>query len=81
MMFLMFLMIKRTVYVRGSSSLSWGGPSEPKQGPSSLFGLGGALFRFLPICSSEELWFLVVLDTDSPPLSTPAAVLFSVSSI
>ena len=48
MMFLMFLMIKRTVYVRGSSSLSWGGSSEPKQGSSSLFGLGGSLFTVSP---------------------------------
>ena len=65
--FVMFLMINSAVFVIGSSSPSWWGPSQSKQGTSSLFELGGALFRLPPICSWEELWFLVVLDTASLP--------------
>ena len=65
--FVMFLMINSAVFVIGSSSPSWWGPSQSKEGTSSLFGLGGALFRLPPICSWEELWFLVVLDTASLP--------------
>ena len=76
-------MIKNTVYVRGSPSFSWGGSSETKQGSSSLFGLGGSLFCIPPIGSSEELWFLVVLDTASPllPSCTSAAVILSIVSL
>ena len=42
-----------------------GGSSKSQEGSSSLLSFRGSLFRLEPICSMEELWFLVVLDSDS----------------
>ena len=59
------LMIKSTEYVREGLRRGLGGSSKSQEGSSSLLSFRGSLFRLEPICSSEEVWFLVVLDSDS----------------
>ena len=58
-------MIKSTEYVRGGLRRGLKESSESQEGSSSLLSLREPLFRLVPICSSEEVWFLVVLDSDS----------------
>ena len=67
----------------GASSNSCRGSSQSQEGSSSLLSVRGPLFWLGPICSCEELWFLVVLDTASPllPSCTPTAVLLSIVSL
>ena len=59
------LMIKSTEYVREGLRRGLRESSESQEGSSSLLSLREPLFRLVPICSSEEVWFLVVLDSDS----------------
>ena len=58
-------MIKSMEYVREGLRHGLGGSSKSQEGSSSLLSFRGSLFRLEPICSMEELWFLVVLDSDS----------------
>ena len=83
MMPTMILMIKSIAFAPGASSNSWRGSSQSQEGSSSLLSVRGPLFWLGPICSCEELWFLVVLDTASPllPSCTSAAVMLSIVSL
>ena len=76
------LMINSGAPVRGSSCTSWGGSSHTQEGSSSLLSVGGPLFWLAPVCSWEELWFLVVLDNASLllPRNTAAAVFITIIS-
>ena len=78
MMPTLILMIKSIAHAPGATSNSWRGSSQSQEGSSSLLSVRGPLFWLGPICSCEELWFLVVLDTafsscpaTHMPLSSP----------